>query len=197
MAEIAPGLVPELEIDPGFLLHFEIFGKPISQGSKTREFNPVTGKAWIRDANPHNLHYWRADIAKTCREAMEHLGLTASREHPVLLGAVQLGVVFHFARPSSHVSKRTGGLLPSAPLHRTAKPDLGKCTRGVEDALKSAGLYSDDSHVIEHRPHKKVWSDHSGVQIWVWNLEPDKIDTTPRPGQALRIVKPRGRPRSR
>lgn len=74
----------------------------------------------------------------------------------VLTGPLQLDVTFAIARPKGHYGKR--GLLPSAPLFVTVRPDVTKLLRGLEDALTGV-LWRDDAQVVKQHACKVYTED--------------------------------------
>lgn len=140
------------------------YGKPITQGSKTR--NRYGG---VRDDNAKTLKPWR-EAVKTA--ALEVMALADRLTCPVSVRAT-----FSFDRPASHY--RTGR---NAHLLRDAAPawpankgsgDLDKLERALFDALTDAGVFRDDSQVVESSARKVWFGEHEdalslpGVRIEV------------------------------
>ena len=106
-----------------------VTGTPAPQGSK-RYLGTRGGRGILVESAGERVKSWRADV----REAF-----TGVLDAP-MAGAVRVEVRFHLLRPASvSVARRP---LP------TVKPDLDKLARAVLDALKSAGVYLDDSQVV-------------------------------------------------
>lgn len=130
-----------------------VAGRPAPQGSKrarpiyrgkgaAREF---TGKVAQVDMSGESLKTWRDDIRAAL---LGDDGLPRRR-----FGAVAMVVrlEFRLSRPQSHY--RTGRnahlLRDAAPRHPAGKPDIDKTSRAVLDAITSAGVWADDSQVVE------------------------------------------------
>lgn len=137
---------------------FFVPGVPVPQGSKRAFQHKSTKRIVIVDDNPAQLRDWRNSIVQTARDAMA--------ERPPISFAIVLGAKFVFLRPGSHYGAR-GGLLPSAPLYKTTRPDLDKLLRGLGDALKSAGVYRDDSQVVGFTEVEKMFGQHPGVHVTI------------------------------
>lgn len=149
-----------------------VYGIPIPQGSKVANFHAPG----VRDSNDKKLRPWR----KTVRAQAEDV----TRYHDPLTGPVRVWVRFTFTRPPSHY--RTGR---NAHLLRDASPtypgrvhgDIDKLTRAIFDALTDAGVWKDDTQVVDVRA-RKVYAgedeyalDRAGVDLIV---EPIATQTT-------------------
>lgn len=107
-------------------MQFHVLGAPKPQGSKRH----IGRGVMIESCKA--LRPWRDSVAGAAREAMQRQGWqTAS-------GAVELTLGFGFRKPKS--AKRT---------YPTVKPDIDKLERAVLDAMKTAGVYTDDAVVVE------------------------------------------------
>lgn len=132
-------------------LEFTVWGKPIPQGSKTAGQRD-SGRPYVRDANAMTLKPWRKHAAATATEAARGLD--------TLPGAIQTRLTFSVNRPRNHY--RTGRyshlLRTDAPRYPTSKRhgDADKLTRAILDALTDAGVWNDDSQVVDLRV-RKVW----------------------------------------
>lgn len=130
-------------------LEVTVYGIPKPQGSK-RAF-VVKGKdggnsrAVVVDDNKATLRTWRDDVKAATLDAMPYDWQRIDKPR-----AVFVVLAFGFDRPASHYgSGRNAAILKaSAPAFHTTKPDVDKLTRGILDALTSAGVYADDSQVI-------------------------------------------------
>lgn len=89
---------------------------------------------------------------------------------PLILGPIEVHFTFYIPRPKSHYGAR-GNLLPSSPSRPSRpsrKPDCGKLSRGVEDALTGI-IYRDDGQIVtEH--HEKYWGTPERVEISIWKV---------------------------
>lgn len=122
-----------------------VFGKPVTQGSKTRT------KWGIRDDNADRLRPWR--------EAVKQAALDALAGRARLEGPVAVEVVFTFDRPKSAPKSR-----PCWPITRSSG-DLDKLQRALFDALTDAGVWRDDSQVIDVRARKVHVGDEGALRI--------------------------------
>lgn len=113
-------------------LEFRVIGAPVPKGNMTAFV--VKGRAIVTDDNRKPLKTWQGMIAEAASRALLELPLAERR---MLLDGVRLTAVFTLSRPKS--VKRT---------HPTARPDLSKLIRGVEDALIRV-IYTDDAQIVE------------------------------------------------
>lgn len=138
------------------IVTFHVRGTPAPQGSHRAFVNRRTGRAIVTDDSPATRP-WRTDVRAA---ATEHW---SDAPWP---GAIELHITFRFARPRGHTGKR--GLLPSAPDHKTTKPDLDKLLRSTLDALTGI-VIRDDAQVVGLAA-SKMWADDehpSGAMIEV------------------------------
>jgi Holliday junction resolvase RusA-like endonuclease len=77
-------------------------------------------------------------------------------------------VIFYIQRP-----KETA--FPYAPA---GPPDLDKLARALNDALTAAGVWRDDSRLVEYGILKKVWADEYPPGVFVMVTELDKLDNS-------------------
>jgi Holliday junction resolvase RusA-like endonuclease len=122
-----------------------VFGKPVTQGSKTRT------KWGIRDDNADRLRPWR--------EAVKQAALDALAGAERLEGPVSVDVVFTFDRPKAAPNSR-----PCWPVTRSSG-DLDKLQRALFDALTDAGVWRDDSQVVAVRARKVHVGDDGALRI--------------------------------
>jgi Holliday junction resolvase RusA-like endonuclease len=122
---------------------FVVYGKPEPAGSK-RAF-PIRrpgGKLGVAvsDSNPKAAS-WKGAVAAAAAEAM--------RGREIFRGAVEVTMVFYFARPKGHYGTRKSlnALRKTAPKFPAVRPDVLKSTRSVEDALSKI-VYVDDSQTV-------------------------------------------------
>lgn len=122
----------------------QAYGSPAPQGSK-RVINrgDASHAAVIIEANKRTAP-WRSDVITAARAALPE-------GHVPWDGPVIARMVFSFWRPKSvPYSKR--------PYPSTNPPgDLCKLARSTEDAMKAAGVYKDDSRIVEYTRLAKVY----------------------------------------
>ena len=130
-------------------LIFGVHGMPGAQGSKRHVGNGIMVESSAK------VKPWRADV----REEAEK----AKTLNPDWCGpiddAVEVTIVFRFARPKSHfgTGRNAAVLKPSAPRWPTSRQlgDADKLARSSLDALTSAGVFTDDSLVVDLRSIKR------------------------------------------
>ena len=155
-------------------IHFTVYGKPQQRGSKSPHVVRGAGGVMVmkngrpviatKDSNPKSGP-WMAAVRFEAAKVYD--------ERPLLLGPVQLSVVFHFARPKSHYGsgRNAGRLKPSAPRHHAQMPDLSKLARTIEDALTGV-VYKDDAQISSYGTMRKDWTESSErATITVESLE--------------------------
>lgn len=129
------------------MLDFFAEGTPAPQGSKNAYVRG--GRAVLVDANAR-LKPWRAQVREAAEEAMEDAGWkTLDEPCRVYLG-------FTMPKP-----KRPRWDVPAV------KPDLDKLTRAVFDALTDAGVWRDDSRVVDMRVTKRYEDAEAVPGVWV------------------------------
>ncbi|WP_181059374.1 RusA family crossover junction endodeoxyribonuclease [Pseudoclavibacter sp. AY1H1] len=118
------------------MIEFEVDGLPSAQGSKTAV--TVGGKARVIDKNPKSLKAWRDAVEKAARAALPPEG-GYGQHVPVIVQMI-------FRMPRGKTVKRA---LP------TTAPDLDKTLRSTNDAMTKAGVYYDDSQIVESAERKR------------------------------------------
>lgn len=139
------------------------YGHPAAQGSKRHLGNGVMVESSKR------LRPWRQDVKYAAIDALE-LGHRFGTE------PVTVGITFTFARPNNHSGTgRNAGVVKrgAAPFPSTHNVgDLDKMCRAILDALTDAGVFADDSQVVQLNA-AKVWVgtetalDRPGAVIYV------------------------------
>jgi Holliday junction resolvase RusA-like endonuclease len=135
---------PRTPLRAPIMVAFEVFGRPIPQGSKT----VVRTKrgATMRDDNAATLKPWRAAVAEAATRAMT---VGVGDGLPMLHGPVRLRAEFRFERPRSHYG--TGSnyrrLRPVAPRYVTGRPDLDKLLRAIGDGITGI-VVADDAQIV-------------------------------------------------
>jgi Holliday junction resolvase RusA-like endonuclease len=122
----------------------QIPGKPVPQGSKRHVGNGI-----MVESNAKALYSWR-------EVAVSRIEQNLPEEWDGKKQPVAVDVTFYFRRPKSHYG--TGGnsriLKPLAPRYVTTRPDIDKLLRAVLDACTIAGVWDDDSQVVQVLTHK-------------------------------------------
>lgn len=139
---------------------FTVHGKPATAGSKKAyAFKRKDGSlgANVTADDPKAL-LWRNAVAVAASEAYDG---------PLLTGAIVLYVWIQFPRPKVHfgTGRNAARLKASAPPEHIQKPDLGKCVRAIEDALKGV-VWRDDSQVIQHQT-RKSWGERYCTDVTI------------------------------
>lgn len=120
------------------------YGEPAPQGSKKNiNRGSASRPAVIVETNPR-VAPWRSDVITAARASLPE-------GHQPWDGPVVARMVFCFWRPKTvPYSKR--------PFPSTNPPgDLCKLARSTEDALKAAGVFKDDSRIVEYTRLAKVY----------------------------------------
>lgn len=136
------------------MLDFFAGGTPVPQGSKNAYVRG--GRAVLVDANAR-LKPWRALVREAAEEAIADAGWeTLDEPCRVYLG-------FTMSRP-----RRPRWDVPAV------KPDLDKLARAVFDALTDAGVWRDDSRVVDMKVTKRYEGEDGEIPgVWV-EVEPLK-----------------------
>ena len=135
------------------MISFTVCGDPVAQ---PRHKVTIRGKkpiAYIPDDHP--IHAYKQAVQLAAKVAM-------GGRDPVE-GAVEVAIVFCFARPKSHTKAQR------LDDRHTQKPDLDNLTKAVLDALNGI-CWTDDSQAFRLRPEKK-WASEAKTII--------AIDTEP------------------
>jgi len=112
------------------MIHITIEGTARPQGSKRH-----VGKGRMVESSKY-VADWRTWVRHNARDEM--------RSRPLIIGPVQIAILFQFDRPKKHSTAT--GLRPDAPLWHTNKPDADKLLRAILDALTGV-CFRDDSQV--------------------------------------------------
>ena len=125
-------------------------GTPVPQGSHHAQI-VGKGRAIVVANNANGLRKWRGILKDAAESAMTACGWIT------LTGPVAVDVVFYLERPRS-----VRRLLP------TVAPDLDKLVRTL-DSLTDAGVWADDSRVVDLRAAKRyvAGGQRPGVRVLV------------------------------
>ena len=116
------------------------------------------------------LKPWREQIiAETRLNALVPQGLDE---------AVALSLVFLFPRPKGHFNSK-GQVKPSAPEHKTTKPDIDKLARAVLDSLTLAGVFRDDALVYSLTLQKRYCIGQEAPGVMITLMGTQQLDTCP------------------
>lgn len=137
-------------------LTFFVPGVPAPKGSTRAFVIKGTNRAVVTSANK-NTKPWEQAVRAAAQEARADLALFNVGSH------VGVQLEFILPRPKGHYGVR--GLVPSAPLKHTKKPDLDKLVRTVLDGMTGI-LFADDSQV-HAIVALKSYGENPGVQVTV------------------------------
>lgn len=147
--------------EPGLTLraHFSVRGMPGPQGSKRH-----VGKGKMVESSA-KVAPWRECVKW---EALSYRNRNAI---PVLTGPVFMRIVFTLPKPVSAPKRRR--------TFPDRKPDLDKLERSTLDALTDAGMWQDDSQVVEFLRSAKVYPNEDpealespGVHLSIFTCTP-------------------------
>lgn len=137
-------------------LVIDVVGDPVPQGSKTTVVK--NGRHLVIEDNANALRAWRKQIAKAAKARMAHTGITTFD------GPVDVEIVFFMTRPAAAAER----------AYPHVRPDVDKLIRAIFDACTYAGVWSDDSRVVDVRGRKRYAGKTAGVRITVrpmrWGL---------------------------
>lgn len=157
------------------LITITVFGTPGPQGSK--RFVGTKGGKGIMLESSKKVKPWREAVKTAALEASLFVALQASAgTRSIFDEPLYVRMVFTFHRPRGHYrsGKNAHLLRDAAPARPHGKPDLSKLARSTEDALTDAGIWRDDSRVVEYLRLAKVYS----------NEDPEALDA---PGVRIEI----------
>lgn len=138
----------------------EVYGFPAPQGSK-RPMRLKDGRTVLIESSK---------AVKPWREAVVHALVQTGHNNLQLAGPLSVTIVFVMPRPQAHF-KASGELRDDAPHWHCKTPDLDKLVRSTFDALTTAGVIRDDSHISELKATKQYADGSSGAFIAITTLE--------------------------
>lgn len=142
------------------MISFTVTGNPAPQGSKKFVGTTKTGRGLMVESSK-KVKPWRMDVKAAAEAAREAYAGIAPLDGPLVVT-----MVFTLPKPASAPKRRT--------TWPDKKPDLSKLARSTEDAISDAGLWADDSRVVEYERLAKVFPGE----------DPDAL---PVPGVLVRI----------
>lgn len=128
------------------LVAFDAIGRPTPQGSKKAWLNKKTNRVQMREQTSEHLTPWRDTVTGAARAAMR---THAGSQLPPLDGPLAVRMVFTMKKPAG--APKTRRTWPAV------TPDVSKLCRAAEDALTTAGLWTDDARVVEYDRLAKVY----------------------------------------
>lgn len=148
-------------------LTFTVHGLAQPAGSKTAG-RAKDGRMFVRDSAKRSAP-WKQQVATAAGEACAGAEL--------LTGALHLDVTFVVPRPKGHYGKR--GLLPSAPIYPTVRPDITKLLRAVEDACTGI-IWRDDAQIVSQVAGKQ-YGEPARCEVTVTDLAALTAPTVTQP----------------
>lgn len=166
-----PGSDAPEEARPGPVFQVVVRGTPAPQGSKRH-----VGRGIMVESSKH-VKPWRDAVRSDAVKAELAMPREAHSGFPLDCPLIA-DMVFTALRPKSHY--RTGRnahlLRDDAPARPMGAPDLSKLARSTEDALTDAGIWRDDSRVVEYGRLAKVYAG-------------EDRDALEQPGAVIRIYR--------
>jgi Holliday junction resolvase RusA-like endonuclease len=156
------------------ILTFTVLGRPVPQGSVR---NLGKGRPSIH-GNADDLIPWRNQVQLAAEQAIRTVQgadslldrLLASDSEPVFPVLDPVSVVCNFTWPKPAAAPKRRKTYP------VSRPDSDKLARAILDSLGFAGVYKDDSQVIDLRstksyPNEGPWALHvPGVKVTVYRI---------------------------
>lgn len=129
------------DLAPTHIWRFNVFGKPVPQGSWVPFISKSTGRAMAKPSNEKELNAWRklvADTANACRPPWLHEPYD---------GPVYVKLVYVRRRNDSDYLADGVTLRKGAPRYPATAPDVDKLTRAMLDALTGVA-FTNDARVV-------------------------------------------------
>jgi Holliday junction resolvase RusA-like endonuclease len=141
-------------------IQFTVYGHPEPGGSKRAFVHPHTRRIIVTDAN-RNAAPWKGIVAAAAAQAINQ---------PLLTGPVHVTMNFYRPRLASHfgTGRNSGTLKATAPAFPTARPDVLKLARAVEDALTGI-VWHDDAQIVQEILGKH-WGEPARVEVTIISL---------------------------
>jgi crossover junction endodeoxyribonuclease RusA len=150
-----------------------VAGVPAPQGSKRPLGRQGGFGKHIMIESSKKVAPWREDVRQAFLERHIDAHRVCWQDRQDSLGPVIVKIVFVLPRTKAMRDR------PAAEFPMVQKPDLDKLGRAVLDALKSAGVYADDSQVVTLLSHKRRAEpgEPTGAMI---HIEPAGVSTFDR-----------------
>lgn len=146
------------------LISFFARGEPKAQPRPKAFARKMGDKFVARVYTPGTAENWKSCVAEAAKPFVDS----------TITEPVAISMVFVMPRPKSHFTSR-GDLRPTAPTFHAIKPDGDNLYKGTVDALKTLGLISDDSIVVQHEV-TKIYPENprgkTGAQITLADPKP-------------------------
>lgn len=140
-------------------IRITVYGKAAPAGSKRAFMRPGMKQPIVVDANKA-AKPWKQEVAAAAREVYQGA---------LLDGPLAVRFVFYRPRPQGHFKKdgtlKAEGERAIAP---TARPDVLKLSRGVEDALTGV-IWRDDAQIVTETLEKR-WGEPARCEIEIETL---------------------------
>ncbi len=142
------------------MIKFTVYGTPAPQGSKRFVGVSKAGRGLMVESSK-KVKPWRMDVKEAAERALSLHGDKIS-------GPIGVAMVFTLRKPSS--APKTRRTFPDK------KPDISKLVRSTEDAITDAGLWDDDSRIVELTSAKRYPGEGDdalaspGVKIVIWSI---------------------------
>jgi Holliday junction resolvase RusA-like endonuclease len=150
-----------------------VLGTPAPQGSKRALHHSKTGRIVTIESGHERVQSWREAVKAAAFESRDQWD-----DRTPFPGPLVVEMTFTLNRPKHHW--RTGRnahlLRDAAPSHPATKPDIDKLQRSTLDALKDAGIYRDDSQVVDIHAAKTYPDRHMdalhipGAVVRIWSV---------------------------
>lgn len=124
------------------LLRIIVRGEPAPQGSK-KFVGMINGHGMLAESSK-KVKPWRQDVVAAALDAR-----AAAGNPDPLDCALSVRMIFTLKKPKGAPKRKR--------IYAMRKPDVSKLARSTEDALTTAGIWTDDSRVAEYSRLAKVF----------------------------------------
>jgi len=122
------------------VIDITVYGIPAPQGSKRFVGLGKSGKGKMIESSKA-VKPWREAVKWTAMEVMAGKSVSIGASYGPVAGPLRVQMTFTLPKPASAPKKRQ--------KWPDRKPDLSKLVRSTEDALTDAGVWEDDSRVVD------------------------------------------------